>query len=107
MIKAAWETWANDLSNRISEWLKEESTGKDNGYSCKRCGKDLMNRTVYCSIHEAYSLFKGSHAGGGSVHTFQIPECPNEDCQNHRPSFWDSNLQLDDRDTMRGPCIDY
>jgi hypothetical protein len=66
-----------------------------------------MNRMVYCSIYEFASL--GLTGGGsGKVHKFPIPECPNEKCKNHRPSFWDGNLNLDEAsDTLRGPSIEY
>lgn len=101
-----WEEWGKQLESRIATWLKKETKKTSDGYVCKVCGKTLMNRMVYCSIHEFSSIFP--NAGGGSVHTFRIPECPNEKCKNHRPSFWDGNLHLDESsDTLRGPAIDY
>ena len=104
MLSKDWEKWAENLNQRISKWLEQESVKTEDGYECKRCGQSLMNRTVYCSVHEFFTMM-GSHGGGGRVHTFYIPECPNEICKNHRPSFWDGEFHLDG-DTLRGPCID-
>jgi hypothetical protein len=103
--KKDWEKWAEGLNNRIAEWLKNEARETEEGYFCKRCGNQLMARIVYCPIHDYYGLFK-IHTGSGEVYTFEIPECPNEKCPNHHPSFWDEHLRLDGN-TLRGPCIDY
>jgi hypothetical protein len=104
MEKKDWIKWAELLDKRITAWLSEEAKKTEEGYFCKRCGEQLMAKTVYCSIHDGYKFFKNC-VGSGGVHTFEIPECPNEKCPNHYPSFWDTHLRLDG-DTLFGPCID-
>lgn len=105
MEREGWENWGKTLKERITGWLIEEARETEEGYFCLRCGEKLMTRIIYFSIHDGYKVF-GICAGGGRVHRFQIPECPNVSCFNHRPSFWDGHFQLDSTDTLRGPCID-
>ena len=99
-----WDEWAKKLNEDIRQWLEAEATKTEDGYKCVKCGNSLMSRTVHCSIHDGYSLF-GTHAGAGQVHRFGVPECPNEECPNHRPSFWTRGLHLDGN-TLYGPCYD-
>jgi hypothetical protein len=107
MKESDWKNWANELKERATNWLANEAEKTPKGYFCRSCGEYLRTRIIYCSIHEnGEGEFSETHVGGGEVRTLKIPECPNNDCPNHRPSFWDEHLQLDGN-TLRGPCIDY
>jgi len=107
MEEGPWNEWAEALYTKTAEWLKQETREENEAYLCNRCGTGLMTRVAHCSIHNGYKMFKDSHSGGGSVQRVEIPECPNESCPNHRPSFWDGQLSLNEAsDTLYGPCID-
>jgi len=106
MIKKDWEEWVEELNDILTNWLEKETKFNGSGDRiCKRCGSLIMKRMVYGPIHEYYSLMK-SHGGSGKVHTFVVPECKKEGCENHTPSFWSHGLH-DDKGTLRAPCIDY
>ena len=107
MKEKDWENWSSALKERATSWLEQEAKEVPKGHICGRCGEHLIARTVHCSIHEDGGEGPSeTHVGGGEVHTLEIPECPNDDCPNHQPSFWDEHLTLDGN-TLRGPCIDY
>lgn len=107
MKEKDWEDWSNALRERVTNWLEQESEETPKGYTCGQCGEYLMNRIVHCSIHENGGEDSSeTHIGGGEVRTLKIPECPNDNCPNHHPTFWDEHLQLEGN-TLRGPCIDY
>ncbi len=105
MEKAQWQEWQKALDGRMKHWEQQELRKEGDRYLCARCNQGLVRRTVYASLHNAFSVSGGMHAGGGKITTFDIPECPNGECQNSHPSFWDAELRLDG-DTLRGPCID-
>lgn len=45
-------------------------------WHCKKCGSEIMGFKIAFSIHDGFSLFGGSHTGGGRCHYIVRPYCP-------------------------------
>ncbi|MFY9458093.1 MAG: hypothetical protein WAP23_04210 [Candidatus Spechtbacterales bacterium] len=105
MEKVQWQEWRRALGERIGKWLEQEARKDGDAYICVRCSQRLASQTVYMSIHDAFTISGGKHVGDGKVKKFDILECPNRECVNFLPGFWDVELRFDGG-TLRGPCID-
>jgi hypothetical protein len=67
---------ASEIDKRIDNWLEENAVQVDERtWKCKRCGDVIWGQGKRLPVHEAYSLFKGQHAGCGKVKEVVFPYC--------------------------------